>query len=346
MSRRAERIWYTAWLVAAVIFIIWIGIYLLRFHLDSMRNARIALQRIAFTQSIRRTLFIYDTNIWVAKLIDNGNSYHLSDMKQLTSFPQKQCPISPRFSPDGKTIAFMVLGDRGHSTIYTIGIDGSNLRCLAPCAASNTSPSFSPDGQTIVFASTRNSKVNFGENFKDIFGFSIYSINLDGTGLKQLTHSLVNDYTPTISPDGKLIAFVSDIGGKQLLYIMNADGSSQRCLGKDGVAAPLFSQDGKYIYFSTGIKNSTMNTIKRINIDNANIQSLSVQITNPCFAFAPYGDRIIYRATDIYSHVMKLDGSGQSAKSIEKLTTGQVPCITGWQVACFPIRESGQHWFW
>ena len=60
-------------------------------------------------------------------------------------------------------------------------------------------------------------------------GGDIYSIRLDGTGRRNLTHDPAFDYLPTPSPDGKRIAFVSN-RPRPDIFVMNADGSGLRRL--------------------------------------------------------------------------------------------------------------------
>src|SRR3989304_5956605 len=80
-------------------------------------------------------------------------------------------------------------------------------------------PSFSPDGKTIIFASNRKGNWN------------IWSIGIDGIGLKQLTNGDDDDLAPVYSPDGKEIAFLKS--SKELLsaydiWVMKSDGSGAR----------------------------------------------------------------------------------------------------------------------
>jgi Tol biopolymer transport system component len=63
--------------------------------------------------------------------------------------------------------------------------------------------------------------------------WEIYVVNLDGTGLRRLTHNSANDGLPTWSPDSTgpaRIAFVSDRDGSWAVWVMDADGSNQRRL--------------------------------------------------------------------------------------------------------------------
>ena len=70
--------------------------------------------------------------------------------------------------------------------------------------------------------------------------WEVYVINLDGSGLKQLTNNPANDGLPTWSPDGQHIAFASDRGGDWAIWVMQPDGTSQRRLF--GIGGPLDGQ--------------------------------------------------------------------------------------------------------
>jgi beta propeller repeat protein len=60
--------------------------------------------------------------------------------------------------------------------------------------------------------------------------WQIYLVNLDGSGLLQLTDSPARDALPTWSPDGSKIAFVSDEGGVWAVWAVDDDGSNRRKL--------------------------------------------------------------------------------------------------------------------
>ena len=66
--------------------------------------------------------------------------------------------------------------------------------------------------------------------FADFNTGQLYSINPDGTGLRQLTHVAAPAVAadPDWSPDGRRIAFSSDLSGEPRLYVMDRDGSHQR----------------------------------------------------------------------------------------------------------------------
>lgn len=95
----------------------------------------------------------------------------------------------------------------------------------------------SPDGRNIIF---------------DLLG-DIYTIPFRGGSAKQITSGISYDAQPVYSPDGRKIAFISDMGGSENLWIANFDGSNPQQLSKlkNGiVCSPNFSNDGNYIYLS------------------------------------------------------------------------------------------------
>ncbi len=92
----------------------------------------------------------------------------------------------------------------------------------------------SPDGKTLAF---------------DLLG-DIYTLPITGGAPTRITSGLAYDMQPRFSPDGKLIAFTSDRGGGDNIWIMNASGSDTRQITKETfrlLNEPNWSPDGKYI---------------------------------------------------------------------------------------------------
>src|SRR4051812_25512595 len=101
-----------------------------------------------------------------------------------------------------------------------------------------------------------NRRVLFASNRDEQDALEIYSMNPDGSGVQRLTMSAGFDYEPTLSPDGKRVAFVStrhDPSGE--IYTLNADGTGGVTrltfnVGEGGVdESPTWSKDGKRIAF-------------------------------------------------------------------------------------------------
>lgn len=92
----------------------------------------------------------------------------------------------------------------------------------------------SPDGKTIAF---------------DLLG-DIYTMPIAGGTPTRVADGLAFEMQPRFSPDGKKIAFTSDRGGGDNLWIMNRDGSDKRQVTKEKfrlVTAPDWSADGQYL---------------------------------------------------------------------------------------------------
>ena len=80
----------------------------------------------------------------------------------------------------------------------------------------------------------------------------IYLVSADGTEIVQLTDNQSRDFSPTWSPDGERIAFVSSRDGNNEIYVMNNDGSGVTRLTytpEDDEFVPTWSPEGRYIVY-------------------------------------------------------------------------------------------------
>ena len=159
--------------------------------------------------------------------------------------------------------------------------------------------------------------------FADRIGanWEIFSMRADGTARRRLTNNLLNDTSPTWSPDGSRIAFRSDRAGNPEIYVMNADGSGLERLTRRplGDTRPSWSPDGTrivYQRFKTGGQGLDPRTaeIAVMNADGSGVKVLTnntIEDLNP--SWSPDGKRIAFASQrvgaqfDIY--VMSADGS-------------------------------------
>jgi Tol biopolymer transport system component len=131
------------------------------------------------------------------------------------------------------------------------------LVALMAAPAREAEATFPGTNGKIVFISKRTTGTGVDNPTGDS---EIFTINPDGTGLKQLTVNTGDDREPTLSPDGQKIAYTSqgdptsNPGGDYEVYLMNAaDGSGQTNLSNSGATdgTPVFSPDGTKIAFET-----------------------------------------------------------------------------------------------
>jgi uncharacterized protein YjdB len=144
----------------------------------------------------------------------------------------------PSVSPDGSRIAFVSTRD-GNPELYTMNADGSEWRRLTNDPGSDGRPVFTADGQAIVFHSARASRRQ-----------QLYIMNVDGTGVRPLTSDSAGSQ-PTISPDGKTIAFVAPRNQDYDIWLMNSDGTNQRAFTRSPQqreTQPRFLRDGTLAY--------------------------------------------------------------------------------------------------
>ncbi|MGH9718867.1 MAG: amidohydrolase family protein [Bryobacteraceae bacterium] len=83
----------------------------------------------------------------------------------------------------------------------------------------------------------------------DLLG-DLYTVSSRGGELKPLATGMAWDYQARYSPDGKQIAFISDRGGSDNIWIMEADGSNAKALTKERrfmFGSPVWSPDGQYV---------------------------------------------------------------------------------------------------
>jgi Tol biopolymer transport system component len=187
----------------------------------------------------------------------------------------------------------------------------------------------------IVFASDRTTGKGVNNPEAD---FEVFVMNPDGKKLVQLTENAVDDFDPTLSPNGQEIAFVSqnvqdsNPEGDAEVYTMNPDGSDGRNLTNNGGGVderdPHFSPDGQQIAFTSfGRQPSNPEgdfEVYLMNVDGSdqrNLTNTAGAISDFDAAISPDAQRIAYVSVgaqasnpegddEIYA-MNALDGSGQ-----------------------------------
>jgi Tol biopolymer transport system component len=222
--------------------------------------------------------------------------------QRVTKPPPGKSDGDPRWSPDGTTIAFERDDSNSIGQIYTVTADGSHLTQLTNCdtgvhvgCSDNHTPSWTPDGKTIVFS-------HCCFPLKGGLGVGLETMRADGSDVHQITlNPDLNwgDFGPTVSPDGRWVAFSRIIG-----------------------ATP-------------GNANQDVSALFRVGIDGSGLKQLtpySLMVDEK--DWSPNGSRIVFtshaggRLADLFS--IAPDGSGLKQLTHTDPSAGAFACCPSW----------------
>ncbi len=149
----------------------------------------------------------------------------------------------------------------------------------------------------------------------------IYTIDINGEILTNLTNHPSEDFSPTWSPDGRAFAYVSNRDGNPEIYVMDMDTKESRRLTNHRATDinPAWSPDGKWIAFASNqARDHAADTdIYIMDVNGKKVQRLTNKGGhNSTPAWSPDGQWIAFRSTlDGIGgiHVMNADGEKQRA---------------------------------
>ncbi|MGH7653902.1 MAG: hypothetical protein ACREN6_04500 [Gemmatimonadaceae bacterium] len=195
-------------------------------------------------------------------------------------------------------------------------------------------PAFSPNGRQIAYISS--GSLLRAEVFLDLY----LADATTGKRIKRLTHSALNPefeelryaYSQSaFSPDGRILAFTAQTGGKDVIYlenVKNLDIERRLDTGLDGMIGPTFSPDGKQIIFS-GAKGGFTNLYK-IDADGRNLQQITTGDWAALMpAWSPDGRRVAFvsdRGPNTDFQTLKF---GKWEINVLDLQTGNIDVIPG-----------------
>lgn len=187
-------------------------------------------------------------------------------IKQLTNTPGYDAEAT--ISPKGDKIVFT--SDRsGDLELWIMDINGKNQKQITNTLGYDGGAFFSADGKKLVF---RASRPNSEEEIKEYkyylekhlvapTSMEIFTCNLDGSDIKQITKLGKANWAPYFLPKGNKILFSSNHHSKRgfdfQLYMINIDGTGLEAVTKESYfnAFPMFSADGKKLIWSSNRNN-------------------------------------------------------------------------------------------
>jgi dipeptidyl aminopeptidase/acylaminoacyl peptidase len=146
--------------------------------------------------------------------------------------------------------------DRRRKHLYVFSLSNRELTQVTSGDYDDSEPAWSPDGRSLAFASNRTDEPdrNFNSNI-----WIVAANNTDqGKSLVRVTTGTGTDGSPAWSPDGKWIAFTSQLDAHLFQYatfhlaVAPAGGGEAKVLTRAldrNVSAPRFCPNGKWIYF-------------------------------------------------------------------------------------------------
>lgn len=164
-----------------------------------------------------------------------------SERLQLTFPPMGPIGV-PKWSPDGRFIAFCDMGEE--RKIYLVSADGGSPLLLLSGDFWPCDPTWSPDGKSIAYGGAHISSTPGGVRSE------VRILDLDTKQSRTIPGSK-GLFSPRWSPDGRYLAAVSDDNERVFLYTFETGGWKQLPLQESrsgGVGWPAWSHDSRHLY--------------------------------------------------------------------------------------------------
>jgi TolB protein len=201
-----------------------------------------------------------------------------------TVFQSNQPILSPDWSPDGKSLAYVSF-EHIQPAIYVQNIYSGVRTVLTQQPGLNSAPAFSPDGKSLALV------LSSSPGNPDV-----YIMDLASRKLRRITNSDAIDTEPVWSPDGRSLYFTSDRGGSPQIYKVSLSGGEPQRITFDGSynARPRVSPDGRTLAMVH--REDGHLHIAIMDMNTGVLQTLTDSDLDKSPSFAPNGAMIIYEA--------------------------------------------------
>lgn len=151
------------------------------------------------------------------------------------------------WSSDGDQIAFFARAGQKHSLFIISALTGKTLRKIKIPFDQPASPCFFPNGEEILFTA-------FHNGIHDVF-----KLNLTTEKILNLTEDDLFEKAPTLSPDGKYVAYTIRVDIYDKIFLSPVDNfqkKTQLSFGRGNTVTPHFTTDGKELFFSADTRDA------------------------------------------------------------------------------------------
>uniref|UniRef100_A0A1I7RYA9 Peptidase_S9 domain-containing protein n=1 Tax=Bursaphelenchus xylophilus TaxID=6326 RepID=A0A1I7RYA9_BURXY len=185
-------------------------------------------------------------------------------IKRLTNVPGYDAEGA--VSKDGKNIVFTSLRT-GDPELWLMDENGDNLRQLTNHLGYDGGPFFSPDGTKVIFRASRPKTKEEITKYKQLLSYNLveplamelFEINVDGTGMKQITELGGSNWAPFFLVDNNRILYSTNFNqtgrfGAFDIYMVNQNGEGvERITYNEGGfdAFPMQSRNGKKVIWGS-----------------------------------------------------------------------------------------------
>jgi len=186
---------------------------------------------------------------------------------------------APSFSPDGKRLALTLSGSSGNLDIYVLDLATQNLVRITQDPAIDTEPVWAPDGQTLYYTSDRGG------------GAQIYASPVQPNARpRRVTFGTPYAATPRVSPDGRMLAVITQEGGAFRVASVDLASGTVTPLTRGSLdESPSFAPNGAVLIYAG--REGGQGTLATVSVDgqvSTRLKSGSSEVREP--VWGPFAD--------------------------------------------------------
>jgi len=203
--------------------------------------------------------------------------------RAVTLLQSREPILSPRYSPDGRRIAYVSF-EQKRPRIFMQHIDTGRREQITNFEGLNGAPAFSPDGNRLAFVLSKDGNPE------------IYVMDLGSRQLQRLTNHYAIDTEPFWGADGQTIYFTSDRAGKPQIYKQRLGSNNAERVTFVGNynANPKLSADEKTLVMIHRQDGYTNFKVAAQDLQRGNLRLLSDTSLDESPTVAPNGTMLIY----------------------------------------------------